>query len=467
MAAEGLSLLGMVSQGEFNSIFVAQQATQAGVVIVKVLNHAAHGNEDAVQRLLNERALLETVSSRPHPFVVGFRFAMVDSTFAYIGMDNVGGGDLFSLLQRHGPFAPEAARMYVAEVALALAHLHSFDIVHRDVKPENVLIELDGHLKLADLGSAAMMLGRRGSMPPPPLTGILVGTPEYMPPEQILAEDACEDADVWSVACIACETMTGKTPFAAGDGKVETLVCSIVHHEIEPPHHDHIGPHEREFLLALLRREPTERLGSRAKGGALAIIEHEWFGGVSAREYLTKQIPPPWVPHLNGPATTVHPPTPELDAMAELALDPPLPSEQTPVVPYTIADFGEHVAVGIGSQAPAAAPVAVPAVSFSPSAAAAAEAAAAEDTTYWTDSEDDDHAPRTGAPSSNGVIKAAEEDESPDSITGLTAQQLERRREAPVASGFSSRPSAPNESPFSSSPSNSPNVSFRRTAVRW
>ena len=134
MAAEGLSLLGMVSQGEFNSIFVAQQATQAGVVIVKVLNHAAHGNEDAVQRLLNERALLETVSSRPHPFVVGFRFAMVDSTFAYIGMDNVGGGDLFSLLQRHGPFAPEAARMYVAEVALALAHLHSFDIVHRDVK---------------------------------------------------------------------------------------------------------------------------------------------------------------------------------------------------------------------------------------------------------------------------------------------------------------------------------------------
>ena len=270
------------------------------------------------------------------------------------------------------------------------------------------MIELDGHLKLADLGSAAMMLGRRGSMPPPPLTGILVGTPEYMPPEQILAEDACEDADVWSVGCIACETMTGKTPFAAGDGKVETLVCSIVHHEIEPPHHDHIGPHEREFLLALLRREPTERLGSRAKGGALAIIEHEWFGGVSAREYLTKQIPPPWVPHLNGPATTVHPPTPELDAMAELALDPPLP-----------------------------------------------------------DSEDDDHAPRTGAPSSNGVIKAAEEDESPDSITGLTAQQLERRREAPVASGFSSRPSAPNESPFSSSPSNSPNVSFRRTAVRW
>jgi serine/threonine protein kinase len=129
-----LSLLGLVANGEFNSIFVAQQASQPGVVVVKVLNHAAHGNEDAAQRLLNERALLETVSSRPHPFVVGFRFAMVDATFAYLGMENVGGGDLFSLLQRHGPFPPEAAKMYVAEVALALAHLHSFDIVHRDVK---------------------------------------------------------------------------------------------------------------------------------------------------------------------------------------------------------------------------------------------------------------------------------------------------------------------------------------------
>jgi serine/threonine protein kinase len=102
---------------------------------VKSFNHAAYGDTDAGTRILHERALLELVNCRGgHPFVVGFRFAIVDSTFAYLAMDNVGGGDMYSLLQRHGPFPPRAARVYVAEVVLALAHLHSFDVVHRDVK---------------------------------------------------------------------------------------------------------------------------------------------------------------------------------------------------------------------------------------------------------------------------------------------------------------------------------------------
>jgi len=78
--------------------------------------------------------LLELVNSRAHPFVVGFRFALMDASFAYIGMHHVGGGDLFSVLQQHGPFPPDGAKIYVAEVVLALAHLHSFDVVHQDVK---------------------------------------------------------------------------------------------------------------------------------------------------------------------------------------------------------------------------------------------------------------------------------------------------------------------------------------------
>jgi len=338
--------------------------------------------------------LLELVNSRAHPFVVGFRFALMDASFAYIGMHHVGGGDLFSVLQQHGPFPPDGAKIYVAEVVLALAHLHSFDVVHQDVKPENVLVELDGHLKLADLGSAMRMVGRVGSVPPPFAEGMLVGSPEHMAPENMLARLACENADVWSVGCLACEILTGSSPFAAADGDVETLVFNVVQREIELPLHAYIGPAEAAFLAALLRREPHERLGAREHGGASAIIEHDWFGHTSARAFLTKQVAPPWVPHLNGPAyaSGVAPPSVELLAMADAALAPPLPPSMS-ALPHSLsfASFGEPAQV-VGAGTPPLAESVVPVPAFigalsAPSAAAAAEAAAEEDPGMWSNYE--------------------------------------------------------------------------------
>jgi len=265
-----------------------------------------------------------------------------------------------------------------------------------------------------------------------------------------------------------------------------------VQREIELPLHAHIGPAEATFLAALLRREPHERLGARESGGASAIIEHDWFGHTSARAFLTKQVAPPWVPHLNGPAIGVAPPSVELLAMADAALAPPLPPSMSALPhPLSFSSLGEPAIVDAGAP-PLAGPV-VPVPAFigalsAPSAAAAAEAAAEEDPATWSDYEQSgDDAEMIGAhaaeahaaeghaaaaqpqAAASGVLlgrsadtskaNASCDDESP--ISSLDVHQLEPRLEATVADGFSSRSSSCDDS---STPSS---LSFKRTVAKW
>jgi serine/threonine protein kinase len=184
---------------------------------------------------------------------------------------------------------------------------------------ENILVALDGHLKLADFASAKQMLGRVGALPPPRAVLTMAGTPDHIAPEVFLAQPACEDVDAWSLGTMSFEMLCGSNPFEPDDGSFYTLLRNIVYEPITPPAHPHIGAAETAFLSALLTREPDERLASRASGGHVGVFAHPWFAGLTAYALLTKQAPAPWLPHLNGPAPTAPPPpSAELVAMAAL-----------------------------------------------------------------------------------------------------------------------------------------------------
>ena len=190
---------------------------------------------------------------------------------------------------------------------------------------DNVLVALDGHLKLTDFASAKQMLGRIGPRPPPRATLTVVGAPDYMAPEMICAEPACEEVDTWSWGVLTAEILSGRTPFEPNDGSVETLLRNILSEPFEPPPHPHIGADEITFLSVLLRRDPDARLGSRANGGHVAVLAHPWFAsqGVSVHSLLTKRAPAPYVPHLSGPAVAAPPRTAELIEMATHHARPP------------------------------------------------------------------------------------------------------------------------------------------------
>ena len=298
MQADTIELYGLVSAGEFSSVFHAQRNHAGPLHVVKCFRKAtASGTASSYQRVWRERSNSAGLALLPHPFIIRHLYSAQNGTFLFLGMENVGGGDVFTLLQQRGPLAPELARVYAAEVSLALGHVHSFDVVFRDLKPENVLLALDGHAKLADFGSSKQMVGRvNADVPPPAEVHSLCGTPEYMAPEVLLGHPSCETCDWWSLGCFVAELLCGATPFAESNQAVHQLVRKILHEDIAVPEHPNIGAAETEFLLALLVREPLERLGARAQGGHRAILAHPWFENVPIASYLRKEQPVAWLP---------------------------------------------------------------------------------------------------------------------------------------------------------------------------
>jgi len=133
----------------YGKVMMVRHKKTGKVYAMKVLRKKDLMKRKQVQRTMVERTILSHVE---HPFIVGMKFAFQTPAKLYMVIDFVSGGDFFTLLTREGCVSVSRARLYIAELALALQHLHSLGIVYRDLKPENVLIDRDGHVKLTDFG---------------------------------------------------------------------------------------------------------------------------------------------------------------------------------------------------------------------------------------------------------------------------------------------------------------------------
>jgi serine/threonine protein kinase len=103
--------------------------------------------------------VLQEMADKRHPYIVSLQHSFQDDQHLYLVMDFIGGGDLFSLIEKKGRLPEAWARIYSAEIALALNHLHEAGVIYRDLKPENVMVAITGHLKLTDFGFAKKMKG--------------------------------------------------------------------------------------------------------------------------------------------------------------------------------------------------------------------------------------------------------------------------------------------------------------------
>jgi serine/threonine protein kinase len=134
IGAVTLTLDRLLHTGTFNSIFLARRNTDDRFLAAKLYDRTHMQNQpDLAHLALNEKRMLEVASTVPHVNLLGFEGLLLTAAAACLCLEAVSGGDLFTLLQTHGPFAPEQARIYVGEVCLALGHLHSLDIIHRNV----------------------------------------------------------------------------------------------------------------------------------------------------------------------------------------------------------------------------------------------------------------------------------------------------------------------------------------------
>lgn len=228
------------------------------------------------------------------PFLVQLHSTSQDDSTLYMLMEAVHGGELFTYLQtRSRPLDEAHARFYAASVVCGLSYLHDRDLVYRDLKPENLLIDLQGYVKMTDFGFVKHV--KRGSK-----TYTLCGTPEYLAPEIIMAKGHNSAADWWALGVLIWELVAGAPPFMDDDRLA--MFRKACNRDLVWP--KHFSPELRSLLDRLLDPNPLFRLGS-GRGGSSDVRQHAWFKGFDWEGFEARRLPAPYIP--KGPPKDMAP----------------------------------------------------------------------------------------------------------------------------------------------------------------
>ena len=267
-------------------------------VAVKVLSDTAD-DEKAHERFVAEARLLARLH---HPRLVTVLDAGTVDGRPHIVMELVAGSDLAAVL-RDGPLPADRVARLGAEVAEALAHAHAAGIVHRDVKPSNVLVEDSGHVRLADFGIARLAEATTRHT----RTGTVIGSPVYLAPEQVAGETVTTATDLYSLGLLLLEALTGEPPFTGT--QIEVAMARLTAGPTLPPT---LPPGWAALLRDLTAREPAQRPDAAAAEARLRALATGDVAGAAAPTATAvlpvadlpspAPLPPPLPPHPGGPA---------------------------------------------------------------------------------------------------------------------------------------------------------------------
>ena len=256
----GYRVEALIGHGGMGAVYRAKDLRLGRTVALKLLAEELVGDERLRERFLAESRLAASID---HPGIVPIFEADDADGVLYIAMRYVDGGDLAALLRREGPLAPERAIDLVTQLAAALDAAHARGLVHRDVKPSNALVAVDGgteHVYLADFGLTKHSALRGGAA----TTGQMVGTLDYVAPEQIRGDPIDGRADLYSLGCVLFECLTGETPYPRRS-EVATIYA---HLEEDPPQASDRRPGLPAALDAVLVRALAKDPGDRWQSGA-------------------------------------------------------------------------------------------------------------------------------------------------------------------------------------------------------
>lgn len=261
------------------------------IFALKVLRKDFVVKRNQVEHTKTERSVLGYVN---HPFIVGMKMAFQSKDKLYFVLDYCPGGELFYHLGRLGRFPEHQARFYAAEIVLAISYVHQLDIIYRDLKPENVLLDAQGHIRLTDFG-----LSKEGISDSSTGATSFCGTPEYLAPEIVDRRGHGRAVDWWSLGALLYEMLTGLPPFYCQDR--ERLFEKIRKETLRFP--PSLSPSAKNVLSGLLMRDPEKRLGS-GPTDAEEIKAHPFFSLIDWDMLQGGEMKPPWKPPVQGSADT-------------------------------------------------------------------------------------------------------------------------------------------------------------------
>ncbi|KAH9951702.1 Pkinase-domain-containing protein [Amylocystis lapponica] len=280
--------LKLIGRGTFGRVFQVRKKDTKRIYAMKVLSKREIIAKKEVAHTIGERKILQR--SLESPFLVGLKFSFQTDADLYLVTDFKSGGELFWHLQRETRFSEERARFYIAELILALEHLHKYDIVYRDLKPENILLDATGHVALCDFGLS------KPDLRSDELTNTFCGTTEYLAPEVLLDEHGYSKlVDFWSLGVLLFEMCCGWSPFYAED--TQQMYKNICFGKIRFPR-GVINEDGKQFVKALLNRNPKHRLGAQRDAGELK--EHPFFKSIDWTLLSLKQVTPPFKPNVES-----------------------------------------------------------------------------------------------------------------------------------------------------------------------
>lgn len=286
MSVADFELVTIIGRGACGKVLLVQkkEGADAGhLYAMKVLKKNWVMDKDLVTQTMAERRILQEAN---HPYIVQLKYAFQNHDKLYMVMDYYSGGSLRQVLRRRGRFSIRRAQFYLAQILLAISHLHSSNILYRDLKLENIVITADGNVACTDFGLS------KEEMDDEERTSSFVGTCEYLAPELILKEGYGKTVDWWAFGILAYEMIQGDSPFRH---QIPTVLFEKILNE-DPVFGDRFPAVAVDLISSLLQKDPQRRLGCGSEG-AEEIKYHPFFDGMDWQALLEKRIEVPRPPH--------------------------------------------------------------------------------------------------------------------------------------------------------------------------
>jgi len=285
---DDLKAVATLGKGSFGHVQLVQHKKTGATYALKAVNKAQIVQTGQQGHILSEKRVMAMMS---HPFLVKLHATYKDKDRLFLLLEPSLGGELFSVLREKTLFDEDTARFFAASVVLAFEYMHTMNVIYRDLKPENLLLDSQGYLKITDFGFAKDIGDGR--------TWTLCGTPDYLAPEIVAGKGHGKGVDWWTLGIFIYEMLASYPPFYDED-PMKTY-AKIMQGTINFP--SHFSKEAVSLIKKLLQHKPTKRLGV-VNGGAAEIKKHPWFKNFDWDALIQRKLKPTIVPKIKNQLDT-------------------------------------------------------------------------------------------------------------------------------------------------------------------
>ncbi|KAI2624333.1 hypothetical protein GGR54DRAFT_570887 [Hypoxylon sp. NC1633] len=286
------NFLAVLGKGNFGKVMLAETKKTRRLYAIKVLKKEFIIENDEVESIRSEKRVFLIANRERHPFLTNLHACFQTETRVYFVEEYISGGDLMLHIQR-GQFGTKRAQFYAAEVCLALKYFHENGVIYRDLKLDNILLTLDGHIKIADYGLCKEDMWYGST------TSTFCGTPEFMAPEILLDKKYGRAVDWWAFGVLIYQMLLQQSPFRGED---EDEIYDAILAD-EPLYPIHMPRESVSILQKLLTRDPDQRLGS-GPTDAQEVMSQPFFRNIVWDDIYHKRVTPPFLPSIKNATDT-------------------------------------------------------------------------------------------------------------------------------------------------------------------